>query len=141
QTSGKRYPFLTLPVSDWFVGSRIGQSMEFHTAGTVHELVDFYYGLGALINLYSHSSSDGSAGQAGGVASEYVKYTMNTNLHPRLWSANAASVYAWWLQRSNAQVSASYTTNGNQSVITLSITGAQDTNTAVEILAPSSAYS
>ena len=44
-----------------------------------------------------------------------MTYSLNTNLHPRIWSANAVGVYQWWLQRSNAQISVSYATNGNQS--------------------------
>ena len=97
--------------------------------------MDFYYDLGALINLYSHTLSTG-LGDAGQLVPDYITYSLNTNLHPRLWSANAVDVYQWWLQRSNAQFSVSYSTNGNQSVTTVSITGASDTNTSVEVSVP-----
>jgi Putative Ig domain/Bacterial Ig domain len=142
-TPGKRYPFLTEPVSDWFVGGLVAQSLEpwhppgVHTTQTLHDAIDFYFGMGALINFYSHSLSTG-LGDAGALAPEYVVYSLNTNLHPRIWSANAASVYQWWLARSNAQISVSSTTNGYQTSTTFSIKGATDPNTSVELLIPGS---
>src|SRR5213078_2850008 len=116
-TSGKRYPFLSLPVSDWFVGNTVSQSMEAgHNTNSVHALVDFYYGLGGLINLYSHTLSTG-LGQSGGLVPEYIAYCANTNLHPRLWPVTAVDLYNWSLSRSNARIVASYfATNGNQTL-------------------------
>jgi hypothetical protein len=149
RTPDKRYSLLTEPVSDWYVGGGIAQSMEpwhppgVHTSQTVHDAVDFYYRLGALINIYSHCLSTGapsdappSSGNAYLLVPDYITYSLNTNLHPRLWSANAVGVYKWWLQRSNAQVSVNYATNGSQSVLTVAITGANHTNTAVEVVLP-----
>jgi hypothetical protein len=148
QTDGKRYAILSEPVSDWFVrqpayaAALVAQSLEdwhppgVHTRDTIHTAVDFYYGLGALINLYSHSSSDGT-GAAGDLVPYYITNSLDASLHPRLWSTNAAGVYDWWLRRSAAQVVASYGTNGGQSVAAISIGGAQDANTAIELLLPS----
>ena len=102
--------------------------------------MDFYYNLGALLNFYSHTLSTG-LGDAGPLPLDYITYSLNTNLHPRLWSANAAKVYQWWLARSNAQVIPSFSTNGNQSIATLSISGATDARTAVEFLIPQSSFS
>jgi hypothetical protein len=141
RTWGKHYAFLSEPTSDWFVDGLVAQSLEpwhppgVHTSQTLHSAVDFYYNLGGLINFYSHTLSTG-LGDAGPLALDYITYSLNTNLHPRLWSANAASVYQWWLQRSNAHISASCTNDGSQSVTTLVIAGATDTNTAVELLVP-----
>jgi len=142
-TPGKRYPFLTEPVSDWFVGGLVAQSLEpwhppgVQTSQTLHDAIDFYYGLGALINFYSHSMSTG-LGDAGALVPDYITYSLNTNLHPRIWSANGASVYQWWLARSNAQITATSATNGYQTRTTFSINGATDPNTAVELLIPGS---
>jgi hypothetical protein len=137
-TPGKRYPFVSIPVSDWYVGNTVAQSLEAgHNSGTVHALVDFYYGLGLLINLYSHTLSSG-VGPSGGLETDYVTYSANTNLHPRVWPVNAVDLYNWWLARSNAQMSVSYTTtNGESAVTTFTITGATDPNTAVELIIPS----
>src|SRR5258706_13362369 len=89
------------------------------TSATMHSAVDFYYNLGALVNFYSHTLSTGE-GDAGQLVPQYITYSMDTNLHPRLWSANAIGVYQWWLQRSNAQVTvSSVITNVNQSITTL----------------------
>ncbi len=142
QTPDKRYPFITLPPSDWFIGNQIGQSLETgHTIFSVQNAVDYYYNLGALINLYSHSSSAGNAGAAGPQQAECVTYAMNSSLHPRLWAANSIGIYQWWLQRSNAQITAAtFTTNGSQSQVTIKISGATGTNTAVEILIPGAPF-
>jgi len=136
-TPGKRYPFISVPVSDWYVGNTIGHSLEAgHSSGTVHAAVDFYYNLGLLINLYSHTLTTG-LGPAGALTSDYVTYSANTNLHPRLWPVNAVDLYNWWLARSNAQVTVSYTTtNGESAVTTFAISGATDPNTAVELVIP-----
>jgi len=133
QTPDKLYSFLTLPVSDWFVGAQIAQTMEDgHTVASVHAMVDFYSSMGALVNLYSHSSSAGN-GAAGTLASEYVTYSVS---RPRIWSANTASIYNWWVQRAAVQVALSYTTNHTQGIITLAVTGSTNTNTSVEVLLP-----
>jgi hypothetical protein len=131
-TSGKRYPFLSLPVSEWFVGNTVAQSMEAgHTITTERALVDFYYGAGALINIYGHHLDPGD------IHGDYVSYSMDTNLHPRLWPANAVSLYNWWLQRSNAQITTtSYVTNINQCVTTVSISQAGNPDATVELRLP-----
>jgi hypothetical protein len=133
QTSGKRYPFVSLPVSDWFVGSQVAQSMEAgHTALTEQALVDYYYNLGALVNLYCHSSSDGT-GLAGVLASNYVTYSMSK---PRIWPTNASGVYSWWVRRTNALVTPSFALVGSQAITTLNVARATDPQTAVEVLLP-----
>ena len=145
QTPDKLYPTLQLPVSDWFVPAppdsdliQIAQAMEAgHTTTTMQALVDAYYNLGALINLYCHSASP-DAGPAGSVPGAYVLYSLGK---PGIWSTNSAGIYAWWLQRSNAQVTASFSTGGGMSTATLSISGNSNTNAAVELLMPGSIYS
>jgi len=137
QVPNKRFSVLQQPPSDWFVGADISHSMESaHTVTTIRAGVDFYYGIGALINFYSHSLSHG-VGNAGAQAMEYVTYSMNTNRFPRLWPANAIKIYNWWLQRSNVQISVSHATNGVQLLTTFNIQNATHTNTTVELLTPS----
>ncbi|HEX5221481.1 MAG TPA: Ig-like domain-containing protein [Verrucomicrobiae bacterium] len=138
-TSGKRYPMLSEPLSDWFVGSQtlqVGQSLEYHDTATIRAGIDYFYSLGGLINFYSHTLSTGQ-GSAGSVATEYVTYGLDTNRFPRMWSANAISVYEWWLQRSTVRVSVEHTaTNGNISETTFSVLGATSPATAVELQLP-----
>ena len=111
------------------------------TVFSVQKVVDYFYNLGALINLYGHSSSAGNAGGARLQEMEYLTYAMNSQLHPRLWAANSQDIYAWWLQRSNVQITATtFSTNAGQSQVTIIVSGATDTNTAVEILAPSVSF-
>jgi VCBS repeat-containing protein len=136
-TADYLYPILTLPVSDWFVGTQIGQAMETgHTQATMQALVDYYYSIGTLINLYSHSSSAGN-GAAGALATEYLTYSL---AKPLIWSANTESIYNWWVQRSGVTVTPSFTVNGGVSVINLAVSGATSANTAVEVLLPGTGY-
>jgi hypothetical protein len=144
RTPGLRYSLLTEPVSDWFIGGLVAQSVEpwhppaVHNMRTLRDAIDFYYNLGALINIYSHTLSTG-LGDGGQLAVEYLTYGVNTNLHSRLWTAaNAVNVYQWWLARSNAQITATYATNGNQSIASFSISGCVDTNSSVELVVPGS---
>src|ERR1700722_11116385 len=146
QTPGLRYGFLTEPVSDWFVGGLVAQSLEpwhppgVHTTASMESAVDYYYNLGALVNVYSHTLTTGE-GDAGQLTPEYMSYSMNTNLHPRLWSANAVSVYQWWLQRSNAVVTVTGTNlTGDVSKTTFSIKGSANANEAVELEIPNTAW-
>src|SRR5947207_14572781 len=62
-------------------------------------------------------------------------------MHPRLWPANAIDVYQWWQRRGSAHITASYATNGHQSVANAAISGATDPNTTVEFLLPGGAVS
>ena len=132
QTPDMQYPLLQIPVSDWYITTMVGQALETgHEGGTIHELVDYYYNLGGLVNLYTHSISSGNS-----FLDDYITYSLNSTLHPRLWSANSLSIYQWWLQRSGDQITATYSTNGSQSSVSLAITGATDPQTAVEVEIP-----
>jgi hypothetical protein len=142
-TAGKRYAFVSLPASDSFYQFHTAEYMDTpHSQGSMNDLIDFYYNLGGLVNLPSHDLSSG--GLPPGVyadPAQYIAYCQDTNQHPRMWAANASSLYSWWLARSNAQVTATYSTNGNQSLITLGISGAGDPQTAVELYLPNASVS
>ncbi len=151
QTPGKGYGSLNIPVSDWFIPGAttiIGQAMDnpagMHTTNSIHQLIDFYYGMGGLINLYCHTLSQSSItnatlpGPGGALPQEYITYGMNTNLHPRLWAANTTNIYNWWLQRSNVQFTATFSNSvAGVSTVKLAISNATSTNSAVEIELPS----
>jgi hypothetical protein len=143
QEDGKRYPFLSEPVSEWFVNGVVAQSLEKWPPGYCHDeasmrsAVDFYYGLGALVNLYSHTLATG-LGEAEDLVLKYIQYCRDGQAHPNLWSANAKEVYAWWVGRGTAQITASYWTNGDNSVTRIEIAGAVDPDAAVEIVATGS---
>lgn len=128
QTPGKRFAHVTLPVSDWYIGTDVAQSLESgHTSATMQGLVDFYYNLGALINLYGHSPS------TSGLQQEYVTYSV---AKPRLWSTNAVEVYDWWGARSAVSLRSSHQVLGGISAAAASLSGATDPETAIEIVFP-----
>ena len=133
KTAGKRYTSVTPPVNDWYIGSSVAQSLEsgFSTS-TMQALVDAYYNLGALINLYGHGSS------ASGIYQQYVTYSA---AKPRIWATNSVGVYDWWKSRSNVIVTPTYSALGNTILASASITGATDPQTSVELVIPSHANS
>jgi hypothetical protein len=128
QTAGKRYEHVTLPLSDWYVGSEVSQMLEYHTSSTMRAAVDFYYDLGALINLYGHNISN-----SGTLQGQYASYCASK---PNIWATNAIGVYDWWRLRSNVSVTPGYTTIGETAIARAVITGATDGETAVEIAVP-----
>jgi len=128
QTARKRYEHVTLPVSDWYAGSDVLQALDDHTSSTMRAAVDFYYNLGALINLYGHNSSNSA-----NVQGEYVSYCVSKQ---KIWATNTIGVYDWWRIRSNLSVTPSYTRAGETAIAGAVITGATDSDTAVEIAIP-----
>ena len=132
QTSGKRFRFVTLPTSEWYIGTDVAQALNWgHTATTVDALVDYYYGLGGLINLYMHEPS------TTGLATEYIRHSA---AKPAVWPVNAATVYQWWTSRSPVQVTPSYAVAGNRLIASAVITGATDPETAIELVIPNWAF-
>ena len=128
QVAGKRYPHVTLPTSDWFINGDVAQSMESgHNDDTVRTAIDFYYGLGALINIYSHSNS------ADGVPHTYIRHAATK---PRLWKTNAVGVYDWWQRRAPVIVIPHVATAGVTSTASATISGATDPDTAIEVVVP-----
>ena len=122
QTNGKRYAHLTLPVSDWYVGDEVAQSLEQHSDSSMRAGVDFYSELGLLVNFYGHGSS-----------ADYSSYVV---AKPRMWSTNAIGIYDWWVLRTPVIVTPSYSQNGNVASVIATIANATDPNTAIELVIP-----
>ncbi len=134
QTSGKRYAHITLPPSEWYLGSSIGQCLTYNDGTDVYSVsdiraaVDFYYNLGTLINFYGHMPSN-----VGTVGKEYISYSMSK---PRIWPTNSVGVSDWWLLRSNVVATPTIITTGGTYTITTSVSGATDPQTAIEMVLP-----
>ena len=134
QTSGKRYAHITLPPSEWYLGSSIGQCLTYNDGTDVYSVsdiraaVDFYYNLGTLINFYGHMPSN-----VGTVGKEYISYSMSK---PRIWPTNSVGVSDWWLLRSNVVATPTIITSGGTYTITTSVSGATDPQTAIEMVLP-----
>ena len=128
ETAAKRYASVTPPVSDWYIGNSVAQSLEsgFSTS-TVQALVDAYYNLGALINLYGHSSS------ASGLQQEYITYSA---AKPGIWATNAVDVYDWWVLRSGVVLTPSFSQSGETATASATIANATDPDTAIEMILP-----
>ncbi|MGO9008551.1 MAG: beta strand repeat-containing protein, partial [Bryobacteraceae bacterium] len=136
QTNGLRYSFLSIPVSDWFINgpynldgnTTVAQAMEDgFTTPTIDALVDYYYGLGALINLYSHGLSTDPNPY------EYLHYV---STKPAVWPVNPDMLLSWWTARKQVSVSPSYAIVGNRLVATATVSGSTTSNTAIELVIP-----
>jgi hypothetical protein len=126
QVAAKRFPFVTLPLSEWYrdTDNIIIASLDDHTTTSMHAAVDFYHSLGALINIYGHGSSAD------------LPYAIYAAGKSRTWVTNAAGVYTWWLARSQANVTQTYEKIGKVHYARASVTGATDPDTAVEFSLP-----
>ncbi len=120
---------LTLPVSDWFVNGGISQSQEYsgHTIESLRQAVDFYHSIGALINIYGHMPTTQDRMR------EYATYAITK---PRVWATNSVEVYDWWVQRSRVTLNPTLSVANGVTTIAAALSGAQDVQTAVEIVAP-----
>ena len=122
-----RYNVITLPPSDWYVGSGVSQSIEGHNTSSIQALVDFYYQKGYLMNLYGHGGSNG------GNTNTYVNYAV---AKPHMWATNAVGLSDWWIKRDTVVVTPSYSKSGETAIATAAISGATDPQTAVELVLP-----
>jgi len=128
-TPGKRFSHLSLPTSDWFVGAEIPQALDMgHTWTSIREAVDAYHGNGMLLNFYGHQPSSVS-----GLEQDYVIYGSEK---PGVWSTNATGIYDWWLARSQVTVTPGFTINDTTAVMAVSVSGATDSGTAIELVLP-----
>ena len=142
QTDGLRYSFLTMPVSDWILPSGacgptyciacnqsncVAQSIDYYNATNVDAAVDYYYSIGALINIYMHELSSDS------VPAEYIQHSAGK---AAIWPVNAVTLLGWWTNRSPVQITPSYTVANNRLVLTATVSGSTDSRTAVEFVIP-----
>lgn len=129
RTKGKFFSMLTLPASDWYVGTDIAQSTEYgHTSDSITAAVDFYHSLGALINIYGHAPSNN-----GSLQQQYVTYAA---AKPRVWPANSVAINDWWRIRAGVSLAPVYTMSGTSYSISSELSGIADENTALEITLP-----
>jgi hypothetical protein len=127
QTAGSHYAHVVLPTSEWYLDDVV-QSLDAHTLSSIHTASDFYYNLGALVNIYSHALSSADAN-----TQEYVNYNASK---PRNWATNAVGVYDWWQLRSAVTVTPSYSLSGNAASALATVQGATDPETAIELVLP-----
>ncbi len=131
EVPGKLFNHITLPTSEWYIGTSIAQSLEYganHTIPTLHAAVDFYDDLGALVNIYGHEPTT-----PGTVHHEYPVYAA---AKPRIWKTNAVGVYDWWVLRTPVSVVPSYSRMGKMSVAHATVSGGTDPETAIEMALP-----
>ena len=130
EISGKRYAQVSIPASDWYVGTTIPKAIEVnHSPASIQAAVDFYYDHGFMINLYSHQVSSAST-----LIGEYAAYCVAKN---RMWSANSVEIADWWQLRSSAVVAPSYSVIGDTTASAqATISGGTDPDTAIEVVVP-----
>ncbi|MGE5555962.1 MAG: hypothetical protein ACM3UY_06855, partial [Methanocella sp.] len=128
-TKGKTYDILQVPTGEWINSSgAVLQTLEEHSSESLRNAVDFYYDIGALVGLYSHSSSQT------GIPLEYIQYAKSK---PNMWAATPMTLREWWLTRQQITVNPQYQRNPDgSSTLTLALNGTSSPDTAVEIQTP-----
>jgi hypothetical protein len=130
QTTGTHYPTLALPYSNSFINGAMAQAIEDYTDDTLQSTIDFYYGLGGLIQIYGHTLTSDPTD------TREATYIQDAMAKDRMWSTNAVGVYDWWKARSAVTVSTLYSVSGNTADAQALISGATDTATAIEMVIP-----
>ena len=117
------FSMVGMGVGNWYIGGAVQESLDPYL-GTpdMQAAVDWYYGLGGLVNLYGHND-----------LRAYVSYLAGK---PNLWKANAVGVRDWYLEREPVMVTPSFTRAGPVSTATATVTGSTDPQTAVELVIP-----
>ncbi len=127
----QRFPYISVPTSDWYVGSEVPGALDMgHTSDSMRAAVDFYYNLGAQINLYGHLVSSDST-----LMGQYVKYCTTK---PRMWSTNTTGIADWWQVRSGTVVMPAYSVTDTTVTAQAAISGATDSDTAIDVTFPNS---
>jgi hypothetical protein len=132
QTNGRHFSPISLPTSEWYVGNTLAQTLEDHNLAadpdSVHDAVDFYYSLGALVNLYAHELSTTET-----PIRDYINYSITK---PRGWFTNAVGVADWWRVRSSVLVNPTFSSVGGIEIANATISGATNAETAIELVLP-----
>ncbi len=129
KTTGKRYNNISIPASDWYIGSEVPGAIEWgHTTESMQAAVDFYYTLGAPINLYGHMMSDDTT-----LMGQYIHYCL---AKPRMWATNAVELSDWWRARTGAVVTPAYSTADTVATAQAAIAGAVDSGTTIDVAMP-----
>jgi len=133
-TPEKHYDLLQLPTSEWVPNSATSSEdrvrMERISASSIVDAVDFYYDLGALINIYGHPYSSNVS-----LLDTYIKRAKSKQ---NVWFTNAIDVYNWWKQRDLVQVNPtySYDADNNLGEVNVSVAGVTDPNIALDFAIP-----
>ena len=131
EISGKRYAQVSIPASDWYVGTTIPKAIEVnHSPASIQAAVDFYYNH----RLHDQSLQPSSLERFHpdrGICCSIV------SLKTRMWSANSVEIADWWQLRSSAVVAPSYSVIGDTTASAqATITGGTDPDTAIEVVVP-----
>jgi len=131
-TPKKYYDLLQLPTSEWVPNSATSSDarsrMELISAANIINAVDFYYDLGALINIYGHPYTMNAP-----LSDTYIKRAKEKQ---DVWFTNATEMYSWWTARDPVQIDPTYSTDGDFKEVNAFVSGAVDASTAVDLIIP-----
>jgi peptidoglycan/xylan/chitin deacetylase (PgdA/CDA1 family) len=129
---GKHYDVLQVPTVKWLPSSATDPDararMDRIPEAEMSAIVDFYYGLGALINVYGHPFT---ANQA-----RLTALLTRAQQKGDVWFTDSASIRDWWVLRDTVAVSPSTARVGDRLETTIAITGATDPSTTVDLAPP-----
>ena len=139
ETPGVHYGFVELPVLEYFSDIQadyqpILHCFSFYTTncndpdGTMSKAIDLAYGLGGLIDIYSHFRPGNLQRRA-----FYIDYTQTK---PNVWFTNSQDIYNWELKRNQVSIVPTYE-HGSVDKIDVAVSGPVDAGPyAVDIKIP-----
>ena len=120
---------LQLPTSEWLPSSPDSPDararMERIPENQIADVVDFYYGMGSLINLYGHPFYSN--------VPRLETYLDRAVSKGDVWFTTASQIGDWWKLRNAVAIAPDASAPGDRSQATVALSGAADPNTAVDI--------
>lgn len=128
----KHYDLLQLPTSEWLAASADNSDsrgrLERIPSSEIPNVVDAYYDLGGLINVYGHPYPENESRVRDLIDRAIAK--------GGVWLTHATEIRDWWAQRDAVAIAPSYSTDGHISDITVALSGSTDASTCVDVFPP-----
>ncbi len=127
---GEHYDVLQIPTSEWLPSSADNPDararMDLIPEEQIPDVVDFYYSMGSLINLYGHPYYSN--------VERLQSYLSRAASKGDVWFTHASEIADWWRLRDAVSIAPSAATSDGRVQATVGLTGAVDPNTAVDLL-------
>ncbi len=131
-TPGKHYDVLQIPTAKWLPSSATDADarsrMEQMPIADMPDIVDFYYGLGGVINVYGHPF--------GWNLDRLPSFLDRAQSKGDVWFTDAPGIRDWWLLRDKVSVSSTASRAGDRVQSITTLTGATDPDTTIDVVPP-----
>ena len=131
-TRGLHYDLLQLPTSEWLASSPDSSDsrarMERMPLEDMSSIIDMYYGMGSLINVYGHPYDANVERVTALISAARAKGDV--------WFTTADGIRQWWVPRSGMTIAPQYVLLGDTAQMTIAVSGSTSASATVDIYPP-----